>query len=339
MQICVPPRIDFVLSLLSFSPSASSPSSFSSSSSFFSDENSSLTLPLEDEEFLFKFLRPCNFNPEDAQRKIVKYYSYQLTYPELFTSKLDESIRLVFDLNILWISPVKTSKSQQPVILFNPGNWNPEYLSFDCLLTAFIITVEVLLCQESTQTNGIISIIDTSNVSWSQVKSFGPSHAKKTVSLVEEVIPGKITNIHVINRSQLAKMAVQVIKPFLNPELTARSKLHSDLQSLGMLLGTNVLPSELGGSLAPMNGGEWFSKLIASRGQFAKYWSKYSAFGFTCNSGETIADLPCGSSDESTTGSNVQSSNFIMRQLAAAKKEPLMDNLPKLPSCVTSFFK
>lgn len=260
-----------------------------------------------------------------------------MTYPELFTSTLDESIRLVFDQNILWVSPVKTSKSQQPVILFNPGNWNPDFLSFDCLLTAFIMTVEVLFLQSESQTKGIISIIDTSNVSWSQVKSFGPSHAKKTVTLVEEVIPGKITNIHVINRSHLAKMAVQVIKPFLNPELTARSRLHSDLQSLGTTLGTNVLPLELGGNLPPMNGSLWFNKLSTSSGQYVKYWCKYSSYGFTQNpsADELPSSSNCGIVDESA---NVQSSNFIMRQLAG-KKEPFMENLPKLPSCVTSFFK
>lgn len=299
---------------------------------FIPDENASLVVPLQEEQFLFKFLRPCKYNVQDARKKIIKYYSYQLTYPEIFSSIITQSIYNILNEKILFISSDCAVKTQQHVILFSVGRWNVDSMSFDSIVNTFNMIIELLSLKPLVQENGVIAIIDTSDVSWSQIKSFGPYDAKKVITLVEEVIPCNITNIHVLNRGHLAKMAAQVIKPFLNPDLTSRCKLHSDSDSLINSVGSNVLPCELGGDVSSNNPSYWLEQLQSNRQLFSQYWSENTVYGFPNNSTTTTTESNVNSTDD-----NVSGHNFI-RQFTG-RREPLMENLPKLPSCVTSFFR
>lgn len=191
-----------------------------------------------------------------------------------------------------------------------------------------MVTIENLLLDELNQITGIVAVIDMSDVSWSQIKNFGPVQAHKVIHLVEQALPARIVQIHVINRSQLARLALQVIKPFLSEEITTRSHLYSDLDNFHQVIGQDRLPVELGGTCGPMDGNVWLKELEANDHNLSKYWAK-NGFGL----------VPTGDPDESEDAQ--VSGNFLSRQLAAVRKEPLIENLKdvqnRIPTCITNF--
>lgn len=303
-------------------------------------EDKSLMVP-GDDSFALKFLRANRFDYEEAHRMVKAYYRFQTSVsPELFvTETLESRIGQVFQDNVLVVLPKKTIDGQ-PIVVCTPGLWNPDNYSFDNLLAAFVVSLEILISSPANQLSGVLSVLDLTNISWTQVKSFGPNDARKLVHLVQDAFPARIVKIHVLNKSQLARMATQVIKPFTSPELASRTKLHSDPTSLASEIGAECLPEELGGSNGPLDGSDYFNRVVVpSKMMISRYWT-CSGFGILpSEEDEDTRETGIGSQLKSTATSHLSS----LKQLASSKGEPFMENFQsKIPDCVSnlsSFFK
>jgi len=298
-------------------------------------------VPGED-AFALRFLRANKFEYEEAHAMVRAYYRLQNKIcPELFvTETLESRVGPVFQDNVLVLLPSKSINSQ-PMIVCTPSFWSPDNYSFDQLLAAFVVCLEVLLASPANQLTGIVVILDLTDVSWTQVKSFGPNDARKLVFLVQDAYPARLAKIHVLNKSQLAKMATQVIKPFISPDLTSKTKLHSESGTLAQELGSDSLPQELGGRNGNLDGYECFNNVVLpSKAIITRYWTS-SGFGILPSEEEEEEDKDpgIGSQLKSTASSHLSS----LKQLASSKGEPLLENFQnKIPDVMTnlsSFFK
>ena len=290
-------------------------------------------VPLED-AFSIKFLRGNKFEYEDAHRMIKKYYKLQSNAPELFAQI--ENYRPVFESNTLVMLPEIRTSTNEGIIVCTPSRWDPDSFDFDTILGAFILITEYALLHQVNQITGVVVIIDMSNLTWNQVKNFGPIQAKKVVNVVEDCLPIRVVKIYVINKSQIARMSLQVIKPFVNEDISTRTKLFSDMESFHDVISPDRLPAELGGNRGTMRGLELYQDLVSNRSPITRYWTS-SGFGV----------LPSGDDDEDETSPDVTQifddlegkASSIMKNFSAnVKKDELMENFAKIhTNCITNF--
>lgn len=289
-------------------------------------------VPLED-AFSMKFLRGNKFEYSDAHRMVKKYYKLQSNAPELFAQI--ENYRPVFESNsLVLLSEIRTN-SNEGIIVSTPSLWDPDSFDFDTMIGAFILISEYALLDQVNQITGVVVIIDMSNLTWNQVKNFGPIQAKKVVNVVENCLPIRVVKIFVINKSQIARMSLQVIKPFVNEDISTRTKLFSDMESFHDVISVDRLPAELGGNRGTMRGLDLYQDLVSNRSAITRYWTS-SGFGI----------LPSGDDDDDSSPDVTQifddlegKASSIMKNISAnVNKDELMENFAKIQTnCITNF--
>ncbi|KAI1300135.1 Alpha-tocopherol transfer protein-like [Halotydeus destructor] len=270
----------------------------------------------KDSEFLLKFLRGAKFDYEAAATLAKNYYTIQKNSPELFNnlSKFSQ----VIDDGVVTVLPKRTGHDEA-IIVFVPGRWNTDSYNFDDILAAMVASAEELLLDQRNQITGAVAIVDMSDVSWSHLKGFGPLQARRVINIVQDKLPLRMTGFHVINRSQIARMASQVIKPLLNEEITSRGHVYASAEALHQTIGPELLPDELGGTSGPLSldSAAWLQELNMNEKHWSKNWYE-QGYGYIAG-----ADGP---TPEGAAG-------FFSSKLAAVKEQPLIENInSKLPS-------
>lgn len=80
-----------------------------------------LNLPIEDEKFLIKFLRPFKFNADQAFKMMRKFYKFKVKYPKYGGFGITpEGVRHVFDSEVFMVLPTR-SKYGGRIMIINAG--------------------------------------------------------------------------------------------------------------------------------------------------------------------------------------------------------------------------
>lgn len=74
-------------------------------------------MPLEDEAFALKFLRPCHFYPESALEKAQKFYRFKQKHPKYTKDLLPHTVRQVFEAQVVTLNPKRTQNGCRMVIV------------------------------------------------------------------------------------------------------------------------------------------------------------------------------------------------------------------------------
>lgn len=80
-------------------------------------------MPLEDEAFALKFLRPCHFYPESALEKAQKFYRFKQKHLKYTKDLLPHTVRQVFEAQVVTLNPKRTQNGCRMVIV----NTSSEY--------------------------------------------------------------------------------------------------------------------------------------------------------------------------------------------------------------------
>lgn len=84
-----------------------------------SDEGD-LHVPLDDDTYLMKFLRPARFNPDNAFKVMRRFYRFKVKYPKYGTNITPHAIRHVFDNEVFWFIPSRTPSGAR-IMAINSG--------------------------------------------------------------------------------------------------------------------------------------------------------------------------------------------------------------------------
>lgn len=80
-----------------------------------------MNLPIDDDQFLLKFLRPCRFYPERALKILRKFYNFKVKYPKYGINITPQSIRHVYDNEVFEFLPTRTSEGGR-ILIINVGS-------------------------------------------------------------------------------------------------------------------------------------------------------------------------------------------------------------------------
>ncbi|XP_063239745.1 alpha-tocopherol transfer protein-like isoform X2 [Bacillus rossius redtenbacheri] len=213
-------------------------------------EDERLKVPLDNDAWLIRFLRPCKFYPESAYDLIKRYYQFKVKHHEVYKNLKPSTQKKVFEHNIISVLPKRDQFGRRILVLELGKKWKHNKVSLDEVFKGAVLFLEAAMIEPESQICGAVVIFDMDGLSLQQVWQFTPPFAKRIVDWLQDAVPLRIKNIHVVNQPYIFNMVFALFKPFLREKLRNRIIFHvSDRDSLHSHLSPKCLPSCYGDTL------------------------------------------------------------------------------------------
>ncbi|XP_060518926.1 alpha-tocopherol transfer protein-like isoform X2 [Cylas formicarius] len=227
-------------------------------------EESDLYVPLERDLWLIRFLRPCKFYPESARDLIKRYYAFKRKHAELYDNLLPSNEKNIFQQNILTVQPNRDQLGRRILIIELGKKWKTSEVTLDEVFKGCVLFLEAAMLEPETQVCGAVVIFDMDGLSLGQTTKFTPSFAGRIVEWLQDSVPLRIKNIHIVNQPYIFKIVFALFKPFLREKLRSRIIFHgTDRKSLHQHMDPKCLPQCYGGTLdlPRIDGAQWLELL------------------------------------------------------------------------------
>ncbi|KAM3964690.1 clavesin-1 [Aphomia sociella] len=209
----------------------------------------SLVLPIDNDDFLMKFLRPCKFYPESAFKRIQAYYKYRKTFIEYTRDLMPSTARSAFEKSIISILSPRDQHGRR-ILLLSSEQWNPRDVSLPEVFRGIQLGLEAAMEEPMSQVNGVITILDMKGLTLAQIMQMTPSFAKMVIDWIQDCIPIRLKAVHIINQPYLFNMLFAMFKPFMREKLRSRIHFHgTNRQSLLSHIHAKALRKRHGGDL------------------------------------------------------------------------------------------
>jgi len=216
-----------------------------------------------DPEFLIKFLRSKDFDVEKAF-KCVKHYHVVKTkeWPILAKPDCATLLKHVFDMGCHGVLPYRT-KDGQAIFAIKLGLWDTSVATVDETYLADWVSLEAAISDPEFQVSGIVVVFDMDGLTFDQVRRVGPGMAKMLLHMVEDALPGRFYNFHIINNNFIFDVLFTIFKPFLSADMKKKIILHGkNLEKYLEMVGVDNLPSDFGGTKPPFDNKEFYKELL-----------------------------------------------------------------------------
>ncbi|XP_011877614.1 PREDICTED: alpha-tocopherol transfer protein-like isoform X2 [Vollenhovia emeryi] len=238
-----------------------------------------LKTPLDHEAWLIRFLRPCKYYPESSLTLVKNYYNFKVKHASVYNNLKPSTAKNIFEHNILTVLPNRDQHGRRMLLVELGKKWKHNKCSLDEVYKGCVLYLEGAMIEPITQIAGGVVIFDLDGLSLQQAWQFTPPFAKRIVDLLQEAMPLRIKNIHIVNQPYVFNMVFALFKPFLNEKLKNRIIFHgTDRKSLYQYIPPAYLPSQFGGTqvLKQLSGPEWYSLLI----QVDKEFDAINSYGY-----------------------------------------------------------
>nr|CAD7431802.1 unnamed protein product [Timema monikensis] len=158
---------------------------------------------------------------------------------------------------VLSDSSQRTSDSQHLEV------WDPSKVTANQIFRALYL-IHVAACLEpETQVRGVIVIMDFNGLSYRHVKAFTPSFSLLLLSFIQDAMPLRLKEVHMVNQPFIFNAVFQLFKPFIREKLKARVSLMDcrwreciyftmyfhgkNMESLHKYMNPDHLPEDYGG--------------------------------------------------------------------------------------------
>ncbi len=109
------------------------------------------------------------------------------------------------------------------VLIVNCGAvWDTKKVSADSLFRIFYLVHVAAQVEESTQVRGVVVIMDFDGLGLSQVRALSPSFSKRLLTFIQDAMPIRMKQVHIINQPFVFSMVWKLFKPFIREKLGAR---------------------------------------------------------------------------------------------------------------------
>ncbi|KAF7992241.1 hypothetical protein HCN44_001566 [Aphidius gifuensis] len=228
-------------------------------------KETNLKCPLDNESWLIRFLRPCKYYPESAVKLVKEYYSFKVKHENVYANLKPSNEKNIFEQNILTVLPNRDQHGRRILILELGKKWKHNKVSLDEVFKGAVLYLEAAMLEPITQIAGAVVILDMDGLSLQQTWQFTPPFAKRLVDWLQDAVPLRIKNIHIINQPYIFNMVFALFKPFLRQKLKDRIIFHgTDRKSLQKYMSLNSLPQCYGGTLqlSRISGSQWYELLM-----------------------------------------------------------------------------
>lgn len=226
-----------------------------------------LWIPIDNDAYLVKFLRPCKYYPDSTCELIKRYYAFKKKHAEIYDGLTPSNESNIFQQNILTVQPNRDQLGRRILVIELGKKWMHKQCSLDEVFKGCVLFLEAAMLEHMTQVSGAIVIFDMDGLSLQQTWQFTPSFAKRIVDWLQDALPLRLKNIHIVNEPFIFNVVFSLFKPFLKDKLKNRIVFHgTDRKSLHEYISPECLPECYGGtlSLPRISGSQWHQLLVMS---------------------------------------------------------------------------
>ncbi|XP_014237727.1 alpha-tocopherol transfer protein-like isoform X3 [Trichogramma pretiosum] len=230
-----------------------------------------LKCPLDNDAWLIRFLRPCKYYPESALKLIQNYYSFKIKHSNVYEGLKPSNEGNIFAQNILTVLPNRDQLGRRILIIELGKKWKHHEVTLDEVYKGCVLYLEAAMLEPTSQIAGAVVIFDMDGLSLQQTMQFTPPFAKRIVDWLQDAVPLRIKNIHVVNQPYIFNMVFALFKPFLREKLKSRIIFHAkDRKSLHKYVSPKCLPECYGGNLQipVVSGNQWLELLMMCDKEF-----------------------------------------------------------------------
>ncbi|KAL1500884.1 hypothetical protein ABEB36_006306 [Hypothenemus hampei] len=224
--------------------------------------DTSIYFKSDDDKILFIYLRPCKFYAKSAYALMQRIAAFREKHKNILANLLPEDEKIAFTQhNVVNVLKDRDHKGRRVLIVNCGGTWDPAKVTTDQLLRIFYLIHEAALVEEETQVNGVIVIMDYNGLGMKQVKALTPAFSMKLLSFIQDAMPLRLKEVHMVKQPFVFNMVWQIFKPFIREKLKNRIHFHgSKMASLHKFVPPTHLPKDYDGLLPEINygGKEWY---------------------------------------------------------------------------------
>ncbi|XP_058453640.1 retinaldehyde-binding protein 1-like [Malaya genurostris] len=242
-------------------------------------DDKDLNIPVNDDAFLIRFLRPRKYYVKSAYELIKGYYKMKAKQDFIVDDISVKAIRVAFEERVIQLFPKRDQFGRRIVYMEIGASWDCSKVPFSEMIRAEHALLTLLSLEPSTQLNGLVVIANFDKLSFSHLGQFTPKFMKNTFELGQHLFPLRIKGINVINNAKLFNMFFNICKRFLGQKWSKRVNFHgSNMESLHQQIDPASLPVKLGGTCdLPDYDGKVFVELLE---QFQGRFDELNSYGY-----------------------------------------------------------
>lgn len=109
------------------------------------------------------------------------------------------------------------------VLIVHCGDvWDPKKVSSEQLFRIFYLIHLAALVEEHTQVRGVVVIMDFNGLGLKQIRALTPAWSKRLLTFIQEAMPVRLKQVHMVNQPYLFNMVWALFKPFVQEKLSTR---------------------------------------------------------------------------------------------------------------------
>ncbi|XP_017857918.1 PREDICTED: alpha-tocopherol transfer protein-like [Drosophila arizonae] len=231
----------------------------------------------DDDAFLLIFLRVCHFYPESALEKLKNVASFRKENKALVHGLQVKDVQERFVKGSVINVLKNCDQKGRRVLIVNCGKlWDPNLIPSDEMFRMLYVVHIAAQLEEETQVRGVVCIMDFDGLAMKQVKALSPSFSKRLLTFIQEAMPLRMKEVHIVKQPFIFNMVWTLFKPFIKEKLNKRMHFHgSDMKSLHKFLDPSVLPANYKGTKPAIDYGglDWFPAL-EQQTDYVNTWSE-----------------------------------------------------------------
>lgn len=166
----------------------------------------------------------------DQLRRIAEF---KRDYHEVLKNLMPEDEKQAFVENDVVNVLTNLDQDGRRVLIVHCGSiWDTKKVSADQLFRIFYLIHLAALVEESSQVRGVVVIMDFDGLGMSQVRALSPSWSKRLLTFIQEAMPLRLKQVHMVNQPFIFKLVWALFQPFVQKKLSQRVKLLCLLQMM-----------------------------------------------------------------------------------------------------------
>ncbi|KAL4097282.1 hypothetical protein QTP88_022082 [Uroleucon formosanum] len=201
-------------------------------------------------KLIVMFLHSNFFNVDMAYKAIVAYQKYRRELPHIFENydPSSEDMKQVFDSISISIVLNPTTGKQERILYTDFKSTDPREFDFVHCVRYFFMLLEYLMVTSGTF-DGLVLTMNSKGICWRHVTKTPMNTFKKLIGFVQEALPVRLKEVHILNAGTIVSMLFNIIRPFMKSSLMDLMKIHTeDSTEIFDHLPIDIMPQEMGGN-------------------------------------------------------------------------------------------
>uniref|UniRef100_A0A182YSU9 CRAL-TRIO domain-containing protein n=1 Tax=Anopheles stephensi TaxID=30069 RepID=A0A182YSU9_ANOST len=208
-----------------------------------------LRVPVQDESYLMRFLRPKKYYPDSTFDMMKAFYRMKARENFISDHLTTASIKNALEDRVVQILPKRDQHGRRILYMEMGAKWNCSKVPALEVIRCTNMLMETVGREPATQLNGIVFVINFDKLSLSHISQFPPKFVKTVVDHGQKNSPYRIKGIHIVNNARMFNIFFKIFKPFLGKKWSQRIFLHGvEFKSLHDTSNRTVSPTFLGGA-------------------------------------------------------------------------------------------